>query len=236
MKATFLDRFFHSAKELTDVRQYEERDINTLFSFLENMHATRDKLKKHYSVDIADYPEFKFLKILRNYFHHVDDIDEFQVIRKTKQNMQFSHIEQIIVPVSIVAKSIKNFKDQNSKNSKRLKFVKREFKAIQSYIDCPDDLFKRPELYTENPKLKCDGTVVELGFDLFKSIYNISNIIADECRSIEDLRTSEMLKNLEAEYSAENNVPKLDISLPLGMECILTTEGHIFPKTIEKAI
>lgn len=32
-KYTFIDRYFHSQRELLDIRHSEERDINTLFTY-----------------------------------------------------------------------------------------------------------------------------------------------------------------------------------------------------------
>lgn len=43
-KYTFIDRYFHSQRELLDIRHSEERDINTLFTYLNNLHSTADKL------------------------------------------------------------------------------------------------------------------------------------------------------------------------------------------------
>lgn len=41
-KYTFIDRYFHSQRELLDIRHSEERDINTLFTYLNNLHSTGD--------------------------------------------------------------------------------------------------------------------------------------------------------------------------------------------------
>ncbi|MEM5548052.1 hypothetical protein [Pseudoalteromonas fuliginea] len=72
----FVDMYFHSQNEIVDIRESELRDINTLFSYLNNLHSLADKMKDKFDIKLANYPEFKVLRILRNYFHHVDDIDE----------------------------------------------------------------------------------------------------------------------------------------------------------------
>jgi hypothetical protein len=229
---SFVDRFFHSVKELTDIRESGERDINTLFTFLENLHAFRDKLKKQFIVDIAEYPEFKFLKIIRNFFHHADDVNEYRMYLKLENDILVSpsHMEQIIIPVSVIAKSIKHFKETHPNT-----YVENELNTILDIIDS-FDLIRHPELFINNCCLKCDGIIIELGFDIFKYVYNISNIIADKCRSIDALSKKGVIINLEKEYSSKNNVPKYDMLVHPGANMILTTQGYIYPKTIERAM
>ncbi|MFW1308596.1 hypothetical protein ACEV7Y_23020, partial [Vibrio parahaemolyticus] len=58
-KFTFIDRYFHSQYELLDFRYSEDRDINTLFTYLNNLHSTADKLKELFDCNIKTTPEFK---------------------------------------------------------------------------------------------------------------------------------------------------------------------------------
>ncbi|VFT77006.1 Uncharacterised protein [Klebsiella aerogenes] len=60
---TFVDRFFHSSCELTDFRKTGERDINTLFSFLNNLHSLQDRVREQFGKTISQHPEFKLLRI-----------------------------------------------------------------------------------------------------------------------------------------------------------------------------
>src|SRR5690606_17173458 len=71
---SFIDRFFHSQYELLDLTKAVGRDSNTLYTFLNNLHTTADRLKEEFDCDIKGYPEFKILRLIRNYFHHVGDV------------------------------------------------------------------------------------------------------------------------------------------------------------------
>lgn len=113
-KYTFIDRYFHSQYELLDIRETKERDINTLFSYLENLHATGDKLKDMFGVNIKSYPEFKLLRMIRNYFHHVGDVDEVRLYASVDKDFINSHLEHLIIPLDIFAKSLKSFIDNNT--------------------------------------------------------------------------------------------------------------------------
>ncbi len=111
----YIDRFFQSSRELTDSSKSEERDINTLFSFLDNLHSFQDRIKKDFQSSIADYPEFKLLRILRNYYHHVGDLNESSVFVIPDNRFEISHVKLIIIPTSIIAKAILSFKENNKK-------------------------------------------------------------------------------------------------------------------------
>jgi hypothetical protein len=238
---TFVDRYFHSQNELVDIRDKEQRDINTLFSYLNNLHSLSDKIKNQFDVKLSDHPEFKLLRILRNYFHHVGDIDEIRMFVNLQHDVSVYHLEQIIIPMRVWAEAVNNFIEKNTvskKNrgyKKKQEFVHNELDSILDICDC-FDLFKNPKLYCRPLLLKCDGTVIELGFDIFKFVYNISNIIADECRNISELGSKKVISELCESYRVDNNIPKYDLSTRPGVECILTTEGYIFPTIVENAI
>ena len=81
--------------------------------------------------------------------------------------------------------------------------------------------------------LLIDDNKYTLGIDIFKYVYNISNIIADKCRTIDDLKNKEIILNLERTYSEEYNIPKRDyLGMPENIP-IMTTKGFVFPKNCE---
>lgn len=238
---TFIDRYFHSQNELVDIRDKKQRDINTLFSFLNNLHSLSDKIKKQFNVQLSEYPEFKLLRILRNYFHHIGDIDELRMFVNIQLDVSPYHTEQIIIPLRTWAEAVSNFIDKNTipKTSNNYKskqvFIRKELDSILDICDCVEVL-DNSKLFCKKLLLKCDNVVVELGFDIFKFVYNISNIIADECRNIPELASKKVIEELDENYRADNNIPKHDLMVSPGVECILTTQGYIFPTIIEKAI
>ena len=238
---TYIDRYFHSQNELVDIRNKEQRDINTLFSFLNNLHSLSDKIKEQFDVNLSGYPEFKVLRILRNYFHHVGDIDETRMFVNLQPDVSTYHTEQILIPMRIWAEAVNNFVEKNTvpesnnRYKSKQKFIHKELDSVLDICDCVDVL-KNPKLFCRPLLLKCDGIVIELGFDIFNFVYNISNVIADECRNIPDLGSKKVIKELCDSYRIDNNIPKYDLTIRPGVECILTTEGYIFPKTIEKVV
>ncbi|MDF3686140.1 hypothetical protein P3S40_25785, partial [Enterobacter hormaechei] len=60
---TFIDRFFYSSYELTDFRHVGERDINSLYTFLNLLHSLNDRFSKEFGItQLAKRPEFKLLR------------------------------------------------------------------------------------------------------------------------------------------------------------------------------
>ena len=238
---TFIERYFHSQNELVDIRAKEQRDINTLFSFLTNLHSLSDKIKNIFDISISGYPEFKLLRILRNYFHHVGEMDELRMFVNLQPDISQYHIEQIIIPKRVWAEAVSNFVHKNTvpktnnRYESKQEFIRKELDSLLDICDCVD-IFDNPKLFCKSLLFKCDGVVIELGFDLFKFVYNISNIIADECRNIPDLASKKVITDLDESYREDNNIPKYDLTIRTGVQCILTTQGYIFPTTIEEAI
>ncbi len=238
---TFVDRYFHSQNELVDFQERELRDINTLFSYLNNLHSISDKLKDQFSIKLAPYPEFKILRILRNYFHHVGDIDEIRMYLNIQPGVSPYHAEQVIIPMKIWAEAVNNFVVKNTlpethKNyDSKQKFIKKEFNAILDICDCVDVL-ENPKLYCKPLKLNCDNRDIELGFDIFKFVYNISNIIADECKNNSKLSSKKVICQLTEDYTSANNIPKYDLQVMPGVNCILSTKGYIYSEVIKQAI
>jgi len=239
-KNSFIDRYFHSEKELLDIREKEYRDINTLFSYLNNLHSTSEKLRDNFNCTLSKHPEFKVLRILRNYFQHVDDIDELRMYTNLKNDMTLSHHELLVIPIQIWAEAVENFIQKNTVSKKRKdykrkqSFITKELDRILKICDCVD-ILDNPSKFCRPLKLKCDNEIVELGFDIYKFVYNISNIIADECRGIDELALK--LKTLSID-SSKNNIPKFNLNSHAA-DCnniILTTKGYIHPESICPAI
>lgn len=240
-KFTFIDRYFHSQRELLDYNFSEDRDINTLFTYLNNLHSTADKLKDRFGCNIKDIPEFKLLRMIRNYFHHVGDVDEIRLHVIVDKNILVSHSQHLIIPLEVFAKSVKSFIDtntvaKNNKNHKnRAAFIKKEMDDLAKIFDYCADLLRDIELFCKKPCLKLDGRVYELGFDMYKFVFNITNIIADSCRGIDELRDKKLIIELDESYTAAGNIGKYDVSCSPSSVPIMTTEGFIYPDTIELA-
>lgn len=238
----FIDRFFHSQYELLDFTKIENRDANSLYTFLNNMHTTADRLKEDFDCDIKSSPDFKILRLIRNYFHHVGDVDEVRLNVVVEPGVMVSHQEHLLIPLETFAKSVKSFIDKNTlpeghKNHKKKQdFVVNEINAISEIFDYTQDLLQNMEAMCNKPSLKLDGVVYELGFDMYKSVYNVTNIIADKCRSIEALKNKSVIVNLGSSYTAANNIGKHDVFCHPNQVPITTTEGFIYPKSIEAAI
>ncbi|HGY7000527.1 TPA: hypothetical protein ACNTPY_004954 [Escherichia coli] len=238
-KYTFIDRYFHSQRELLDIRHSEERDINTLFTCLNNLHSTADKLLELFNCCIKTAPEFKVLRLIRNYFHHVGDVDEIRLHVKIEENVLVSHSQHLLIPLEVFAKSVKSFidntiPDEKNKNYKsKLRFVQSEMSNIAEIFDYTANLMKDLEMFCQKPSLRLDGRVYELGFDMYKFVFNITNIIADKCREIPELCEKKVIRDLDWSYRAENNIGKHDVFCSPSNVPITTTEGFVYAKSID---
>ncbi len=239
---TFIDRYYHSQKELLDFRNSEDRDINTLYSYLNNLHSTADKLKNLFDCNIKSYPEFKVLRLIRNYFHHVGDVDEVRLIATVEENVIMSHTQHIIIPLETFSKSVKSFIDNNvvegRKDYKRkMEFVSKELASITECFSYLNDILPNMEMCCNKPSLKLDGKNYELGFDMYKFIYNITNLISDHCRNIEEVSCKQVIQDLDVSYTAENNIGKIDMLCSADKMPITTMQGMIYAKEkIELAV
>lgn len=238
---TFIDRYFYSQFELLDYNYTENRDINTLSSYLENLHSVADKLKEIFDCNIKNIPEFKLLRIIRNYFHHVDDIDEYRMYVALDKDVILTHSELVVIPVELFAKSIKSFIDNNTvaktnrNYQRKIEFISSEISSLYEVTDC-HEIVRHIEAFCNNPRLKLDGKIYKLGFDLFPVIYNITNIIADKCRSINQLSCKDIVLSLDETYTESNNIEKNNLFCRPSAEPLLTTEGYIFADKIERVI
>ncbi|OUI70135.1 hypothetical protein AZZ99_004458 [Serratia marcescens] len=218
---TFIDRFFHSSYELTDFRKTGERDINTLFSFLNNLHSLQDRVREQFGKTISQHPEFKLLRIIRNYHHHVGDVDEFRVFN-TRNEFSLSHSEMIIIPLFVVAKAIINAKKKPNGG--------KEIKKISEFIDDFEYISERDAFFSERRFFISEDKQYYPGFDIYKCVYNITNIIADICRDIPELSVKECIISLDENYTSTNNIGKLNMYCHAGTVPFLTTEGFIIIK------
>lgn len=227
---TFIDRFFHSSYELTDFRHVGERDINSLYTFLNLLHSLNDRFSKQFGItQLAKRPEFKLLRLIRNYFQHVGDVDEFRLFQ-TRDAILTSHMEMIIIPTALVARAIESFRNQphNKKNPVR---AEKELSYIASAISDFEYLCDNTDLFRENPPFHDTDNTYFFGFDLYKSVYNITNIVADICRKRDEFAIKKCVQELEKEYTEINNIPKENILLLAGSPPpLLTTQGFVFPK------
>nr|WP_321258950.1 hypothetical protein [uncultured Pseudodesulfovibrio sp.] len=239
MNSLFLEIYFLNAAKLLDIRLVEERDITLLFNYLDSLHATRDKLKGQFDIDIASNPEFILLREIRNYFHHVGDVEHIHFWSAFPEAVP-SALQQIVIPVSCVAKALINYRDKfnggpEKRQRQHAKKVKKDFKRITEIHDCRP-LLEHIDIMAEKPWLRCDGETVELGFDLFKCIYNITNHVADACRPYLSADVFAELPYVDETFTSANNIEKYDLLVRPGVEPILTINGYIYPTTIERAI
>lgn len=223
---TIVDRFFQSSKELTDMRMTGDRDINTLNTFLTNLHSLNDRLNKTFDVSLSSYPEFKLLRMIRNYMHHQGDVDDIRVY-VTQNQFSLTHVELIIIPTAVVARALLSFSEQ-CKN--KPDFYRKEVDAISGFVDGFMYIEVDAEKFSMDPEFKIDNQMVRAGFDLFKSIYNITNYVADICRLNPELSGKQCVKSLGPEYTSDNNIDKFNMFTLPGNIPLLTTKGYVLRK------
>ncbi|CAG4911231.1 hypothetical protein R70241_03912 [Paraburkholderia saeva] len=217
------------------------RDINTLFTYLNNLHSLADKLKESFGCDIKSIPEFKLLRMVRNYFHHIGDVDEIRLNVRVEPGVIVSHSQHVIIPLEVFAKSVRSFIDNNTVDKKnrnyvaKQRYVTEEMAEISLICDDCAELLRNLKLFCTKPSLSLDGVVYELGFDMFKFIYNITNVIADSCRLIDVLKGKRVVEELDESYTATNNIAKRDVLCSAETVPITTTEGFIYARQVSRA-
>ncbi|EII3729066.1 hypothetical protein [Vibrio cholerae] len=241
-KHTFLDRYFRSYHDLLDLESIDNHNVNALFTYLNNLHSTADKLKDLFNCNIKDFPDFKLLRIVRNYFHHVDDVEDVRLLVSFEENVQFERVQHLIIPAETVARSIKSFVDKNMvpeehrQHKKKLDFVTNELAAVSSCYSYLGDILNNMEMCCNKPSLKLDGVVYELGFDMYRFIFNVTNLIVEKCKDIEELSSKDVIKQLGEEFSVANNIGRIDMYCSADKMPITTTQGMIYARSIELAI
>lgn len=219
----FIDRYFESEGVLLKIEHTEQRNMNTLLTYLENLHSTGDKLKDKYNCNIKNIPEFVILRIIRNYFHHVGDVEDYSMFVQLEEWGIYEYNKHLIISLKDFAKSLKNFLDHSNE-----KYQDKQIELMTKFIEI--DIIKNANQICDLKDIIIDENKYSLGIDIFKYVYNISNIIADKCRNIEKLKNKTIILNLEDTYSEEYNIPKRDLlCLPENVP-IMTTKGLIFPK------
>jgi len=218
---SFVDRFFHSSQELTDFRKTGERDINTLFSFLNNLHSFQDRIRDQFGKSISRHPEFRLLRMIRNYHHHVGDVDEFRVFN-VRNELSISHTEMILIPTATAASAVLNAKKRPTGAD--------DINIISGFIDGFEYICENALKFSGGVFLIHEGKRYFPGFDLFKSVFNITNIVADVCREVDELENKKCVTSLGELYTSGNNISKLNLLCHAGNVPFLSTEGYIFPK------
>lgn len=218
----YVDRFFESSFELMDRRYAQARDGNTLYTFLSCAHSLNDRLKRDFNIDLSNYPEFKILKHLRNYYHHQGDVNEIRIFFN-HDNILFSHAELIIIPIHIVAKALRELM-----SGKMQPWKLEEKQALISYCHDLSYVFDNLDGFSNDPQFPHKGELYSGGFDLYTSIYNFTNIIASLCRGIPELSNRDIIQNLDTTYDVESNIDKYNLTVPFGVRPMLTTKGFIF--------
>ncbi len=241
-KYTFIDRYFESQRALLRLDTIEEHDVNSLFTYLNNLHSTADKLKELFDCNIKDFPDFKLLRIIRNYFHHVGDVDDIRMLVSIEENVHFDRVQHLIIPLETFAKSVKSFIDnamvpENHKQyQKKLKYVTKEMDSISECFSYNREILTNMEVFCNKPSLKLDGEIHELGFDMYRFIFNITNVIADRCREIEEMASKSIIMELDDELSVSNNIDRIDIFCTPDKTPITTTLGMVYARNVEPAI
>ncbi|GGJ52036.1 MULTISPECIES: hypothetical protein [Pseudomonas] len=126
--------------------------------------------------------------------------------------------------------------DPKRKNyNAKAQFVKKEMDSIAEIFDYTANLMQDLEVFCQKPSLNLDGKNYELGFDMYKFVFNITNIIADKCRDIPELQSKRVIQDLDWAYRAANNIGKHDVLCSPFNVPITTTKGFIYAKKISRA-
>ena len=242
MNHTFIDRYFESQRALLSLDTIGKHEVNSLFTYLNNLHSTADKLKDLFDVNIKDFPDFKLLRIVRNYFHHVGDVNEVRMLVSIEKNVHFDRVQHLIIPLETFAKSVKSFIDNamvpetNRLYKKKLKYISKEMVSISEAYSYNRDILNNMEMCCNKPSLKLDGEVYELGFDLFRLIHNVTNLIAERCKEVKELSSKPIIKDLGSEFVLSNNIDRMDLFCTPDKMPITTTQGMIYAKKVELVI
>ena len=228
----FLDIYFENEYILLKAEYSENRSLGTLLNYLNSLHSTADKLKDKFNCNIKNIPEFIILRVIRNYFHHVNDndIDKCSFCVELEEWGIYENKMHLIISLNDLLKSIRHFIGQNQKNAQ---YLKKQIALMKEFLD--DDFFENIDELLTIDMILIDDKKYHLGVDIFKYVYNISNFIADKCREINEIKNQSVIKDLHFTYTASNNIPKNDFIGCVEKLPIMTTVGVIFPKN-EKSI
>ena len=222
----FIDRYFENEAILLKAEYSEKRSITTFLNYLDILHSTGDKLRDKFNIKINKIPEFIILRMIRNYFHHVDDIEEYSMFIEFETWGICEYNKHLIISIKDFAKAIQSFK----KNNRNVKYLKEQIELMNVFIEY--EILDKSDEFSNLPRFTIDGKckVYEFGIDLFKYVYNISNIIADKCRELDLLKNKSVICNLDDSYTESNNISKRDFLCHPNDIPLLTTNGFYFPK------
>ncbi|MFA7082988.1 MAG: hypothetical protein WC141_00490 [Arcobacteraceae bacterium] len=220
----FIDRYFESEAILLKIEYSEKKSITTFMTYLENLHSLADKLRDKFNCKINDIPEFVILRVIRNYFHHVEDIEEYSMFVEFEEWGIYENNRHLIISMKDFAKAIQSF----IKNNDNKKYVDKQIELMCEFIEC--EIIDKVDELVNLPKFSLDGEIYEFGIDIFKYVYNISNFIADKCREIEELKNKSCILNLEETYTKYFNISKRDLLVMPSNIPLMTTKGLVFPK------
>lgn len=224
----FLNIYFENEAILLKADYSEQKSISTLLNYLNALHSTADKLKSKFNCDIKNIPEFVILRILRNYFHHVDDIEDYSLFVEVEEWGIYENSKHLIVSLNDFLKAIKHFMNKNTKNAQ---YLEEQIILMQEYLE--NSFFNDIDELLTIDSFLIDGKEYKVGIDIFKYVYNISNFIADKCRKVDCLKNESIIEKLDFSYTISNNIPKKDfIGCPENIP-IVTTLGFVFPKNIK---
>lgn len=228
----FLDIYFENEAILLKDEYLEKRSLGSLLNYLNSLHSTADKLKDKFNCNIKNIPEFIILRVIRNYFHHVNDndIDECSFYVELEEWGIYENKIHLIISLNDLLKAIKHFMGQNQKNAQ---YLKKQITLMKEFLD--NDFFENINELLTIDMILIDDKKYQLGVDIFKYVYNISNFIADKCKEIDEIKNQFVIKNLHFTYTASNNIPKNDFIGCVEKLPIMTTVGVVFPKN-EKSI
>lgn len=230
MNNKFLDIYFENESILLKAEYSENRSLGTLLNYLNSLHSTADKLKDKFDCNIKNIPEFIILRVIRNYFHHVNDIDDFRFYVEIEEWGIYESSLHLIISSNDLLKAIKHFMSQNIKNAQ---YLKKQITLMKEFLD--NDFFENIDELLTIDRVLIDDKKYHLGIDIFKYVYNISNFIADKCREIDEVKNQSVIKNIHFTYTSLNNIPKNDFVGCVEKLPIMTTVGIVFPKN-EKSI
>lgn len=69
---------------------------------------------------------------------------------------------------------------------------------------------------------------------MYKFVYNVTNIVADKCREIEQLNEKKVIAELDWSYTADNNIGKHDVFCHPNRVPITTTQGSYTPRPLSQ--
>ena len=67
-------------------------------------------------------------------------------------------------------------------------------------------------------------------------IYNVTNLIVERCKEVEELASKPIIKDLGSEFALSNNIDRMDMFCTPDKMPITTTQGMIYARKIELVV